>query len=1207
MSIKNILGTFVFTFFCFSLSAQNLKFTHLTVKDGLSNNTITCFLQDSKGFMWIGTTDGLNKYNGYSFEIYRHQVKDKFSLQSNYIYDLYEDKNQDIWVATNGGGLYRYDNKYNRFLKEEAISSASVKQIIEDTDGKLWIAAGNTLFQRNATSQKFTPFYLFSKDNINAFLQIDRDWLAIATSESGLLLLNTKTKQVKQFTHQDSDRNTICNNTIRSIYKDIEGKIWIGTANGLDRFDVNNNRFEHFTISEDTSKSLLISSLLFIKGNGQDIWIGTENGGLSKYNLQSKQFVHYLHDNANVESINDNSIYSIYIDRQKRLWAGTFSSGINIADPNSEKFRKPNIVLKNQTVNAIFKDSKNRLWVGTEEGLAVKKDNNTSYYTHNPADKNALPSNPVLEVFEDNRGQIWVGTWTGGLSIFDEGKNQFRNFTIDPSDPTKLPNANILDITQHAQNQQVLVASFGGFHIISPDTLTSITTYTHNPSEASSISSNQCRLIYEDKSHKIWIGTNQGLNQFDIDTKKFIRYLNNKEDSNSISHNSIRSIFQDSRGNLWVGTVDGLNKMLKDGKFTSFTTLDGLPSNTINAILEDEKGNLWLSTNNGISCFNPDKKTFRNYDEGDGLQSNQFKSDSYFQSRDGEMFFGGVSGLNAFYPREVRDNPNIPSLFLTDFKLFNQSIKIGDYDSLLKQHISGTKEITLNHTQSIFSIDFVALNLTQSYKNQYAYRLEGLEETWNYVGTQRIATYTSLDAGTYTFRVKASNNDGKWNEAGISLQINILPPWWATWWFRLSSISLLLISAYSFYKVRTNFLKKQNLKLERQVIERTQQVVERTQEIEKKSKEVELANYQIKIKNEELLVSEEELRQNMEELETNQELLKSQKEQLEYAFQELHKQNTKVNDSIRYAQRIQNAILPHEDILASAFAEHFVIFKPKDVVSGDFYWYFEIQNRAANRLESKNLELGMNTITNEQLPITNDELPMTNNQLAISNEQLPINTEKQNKEQPNYSTIQLSNYSKKKFLAVVDCTGHGVPGAFMSMIGNTLLREIIESKKIYQPAQILNELNKSIINSLNSKGKSFQDGMDIVLCCFENTPNGQVKLTYAGAKRTLYYFDTELHEIKGDHTSIGHKADSQYTQSEQILQSNTTLFLTTDGWIDSINPERKRFGSQRFKEMLLKAANLPLYAQKEVFTTILEEYEQGTEQRDDVLMVGVRV
>jgi serine phosphatase RsbU (regulator of sigma subunit) len=350
-----------------------------------------------------------------------------------------------------------------------------------------------------------------------------------------------------------------------------------------------------------------------------------------------------------------------------------------------------------------------------------------------------------------------------------------------------------------------------------------------------------------------------------------------------------------------------------------------------------------------------------------------------------------------------------------------------------------------------------------------------------------------------------------------------------------------LSSGITFYLVRINAVKRQNQILEQKVVNRTHELEKKSQEIAKKSKDLELANHEIKAKNEALQTSEEELRQNMEELAMNQEILKAQKGQLENAFLQLRQQNTKVNDSIRYAKRIQNAVLPHENILDIAFNEHFVILKPKDVVSGDFYWYLEVEN--------------------------------------------------------------------KKFLAIVDCTGHGVPGAFMSMIGNTLLYEIINAKHILEPHHILEQLNWGILHSLNKKDAQMQDGMDIALCCIENQANGMVKVQFSGAKRSLYYFsNNELIQVQADRKSIGQSySEETYTLHEINLQVGDTLYMTTDGWIDVINPERKRFGSQKFREMLLQGTSLPLKAQKELFSHIIDEYEQGAEQRDDVLLVGVKI
>ncbi len=346
---------------------------------------------------------------------------------------------------------------------------------------------------------------------------------------------------------------------------------------------------------------------------------------------------------------------------------------------------------------------------------------------------------------------------------------------------------------------------------------------------------------------------------------------------------------------------------------------------------------------------------------------------------------------------------------------------------------------------------------------------------------------------------------------------------------------------------------------------------------EQKNNELSFANHQIKAKNEELQSSEEELRQNMEELEANQEFIEMQKQELETAFKVLKNSNLRINDSIRYAKRIQNAILPHEQVLQDAFKEYFVIYKPKDVISGDFYWYFEVNLKSKN-LESHGEPHGINTITNDELLMTNEK-QLT----AIQN--------------------------TKKFLAVAYCTGHGVPGAMMSMIGSTLLKEIIETKRIYEPSEILNELNVRLVQALGSTQEKLEDGMDIALCCIEDTPSGAISIKFSGAKRPLYYFDKQIHKIQGDKIAIGrqHTLPFSYQQHQILLPSNTIIYLLSDGWIDSMNTQRFRYGSLRLQSFLAKLGYLPLYSQKELLLNDLETYTQGSEQRDDILFVGVRL
>ncbi len=470
---------------------------------------------------------------------------------------------------------------------------------------------------------------------------------------------------------------------------------------------------------------------------------------------------------------------------------------------------------------------------------------------------------------------------------------------------------------------------------------------------------------------------------------------------------------------------------------------------------------------------------------------------------------------------------------MADLKLFNKSVAVGEHDSLLSRPIAHTQAITLTHEQSVFSLGFVALNLTQPEKNQYAYRLEGFDKDWNHVGNKREATYTNLDPGIYTFRVKASNNDGVWNEEGASIAITILPPWWETWWFRLLAILATVGGAAAFY-----FRRMQVVEAQKRVLE--QRVLERTKEIAQKSQELELAHHEVKAKNEELQASEEELRQNMEELEANQEFIQQQKQSLEAAYQLLSAQNAKVSDSIRYAQRIQQTILPSPELLADAFAEHFVIFKPKDVVSGDFYWFAEVDGT--------------------------------------------------------------------QFLAVVDCTGHGVPGAFMSMIGSSLLQEITGTRRLSEPAEILRVLHQEVLHALYKKDGEMRDGMDIGLCAIRRIDSG-AWVGFSGAKRPLHYFSGgQLHEVRADRMAIGQAEDfGAFSTHELLLAPGDTLYLTTDGWTDAINPGREKFGLARFRQMLAEGAYLPLATQQAVFSQALEDHESGAPQRDDVLLVGVRV
>jgi serine phosphatase RsbU (regulator of sigma subunit) len=541
-----------------------------------------------------------------------------------------------------------------------------------------------------------------------------------------------------------------------------------------------------------------------------------------------------------------------------------------------------------------------------------------------------------------------------------------------------------------------------------------------------------------------------------------------------------------------------------------------------------------------LSKFNPDKKVFTLYTAADGLQGNEFSQNSNAKLKNGEMVFGGLNGINIFHPDSLKSNPFIPPVVFTDFQIFNKSVGIGDKGSPLKEHIAFTNELTLSYRKSVFSFEFAALNYLTSENNQFAYKLEGFEKNWNFVGNERKATYTNIDPGDYIFKVKASNNDGVWNEEGIAVKITITPPFWKTWWFKTLIAVVVIGGAVSYYKIRMSVVKAQKAELEKQVKERTAEVVQQKEELQAQAENLQVANHELHEKQEEILQQTEEILQ-------QRELLEAQRDSLEIT-------NNKVMSSINYAKTIQKAILPADSKIKKFVQEHFVIYRPKDIVSGDFYWFTNIPK---------------------------EEL----------------------------ADQQRADIS---FFATIDCTGHGVPGAFMSIIGNTLLNEIVNIKGIHDPAQILEALDKGVRKLVDKSDGVNTAGMDVCLISVEKIANDQVKILFAGAKRPLHYIKngTEIIEtLEGDRRSIGSesKVEKPFTTKEIIAACGVTLYLSSDGYSDQNNPAREKMGSVRFKALLKEAFNNPLALQKAFLEKALDDHQKDAEQRDDIALFGVKI
>jgi ligand-binding sensor domain-containing protein/signal transduction histidine kinase len=823
---------------------QNLRFERLGSAQGLSQSNVTCILQDSRGFMWFGTRDGLNKYDGYRFTVYKSDPKNKSGLSNNSVVAIVEDADGNIWIATWGGGISKLNwntGKFTHYRNDPkdptTISSDFVRDqcMIKDHKGNLWIGTSEGLNQFDPKTNKFTR-YLHDKDNsaslgsndVTALLQ-DKDLNIWAGCENGgLSLLNKDGKTFTRFLHDQKNPFSLANDNVKTLFQDSKGRFWVGTHDGgLELFDRGRRTFRHFPYDPANPAGISHNAILSIhEGPSGDIWIGTENGGLNILDPLKETFTHYKQDEIDPTSINNNSIYSIYRDHHNNMWVGTYSGGVNLVSQNANKFASyrrsaSGFSLNNNTVMAVYEDASNNLWIGTDGGGVNVLDRETgkfSYLIHDKKNKNSICGNYVLAVAGDSRKNIWIGTWGDGLSVYDPKTKNFRNFRHNPADKGSISGNNCWTIREDSRGDIWVGTKGAGLNLYHPETQT-FTHYVadiHNPN---SINNNWINDVFEDSKGRFWIGTDGGgLNLLDRNTGVFTHFIHS-ETANSISHDIVNCIFEDSHGDLWIGTDVGLNKMDKNtGKFTAYLTSEGLPNNTIQSILEDGHGNLWVSTNKGLSRFTPSNGTFKNFTTADGLQSDEFKKAGY-KSRNGLMYFGGINGFNEFVPDSIRDNAFEPPLIITGFQIFNKEVAISDENgsSPLRKNITDTKEITLSYDNSVISFEFASLNYTIAEKKRYAYMLEGFDSKWNEIGTQRTATYTNLDPGNYVFKVKGLNNDGTWSESMASFSLIITPPFWQTWPFRILVVLVVAGSAIGFHRLRMRAVNAQKKKLEAQV------------------------------------------------------------------------------------------------------------------------------------------------------------------------------------------------------------------------------------------------------------------------------------------------------------------------------------------------------------------------------------------------------
>lgn len=819
-----------------------VRFDHLTVEDGLSQSSVRAIVQDAQGFLWFGTEEGLNRYDGFGFEIFKHDPQNPNSLQSNVITSLYVDRAGDLWIGTSRG-LDRYRINENAFdhyplveIGQDGLWGSTIEAVLQDENDHLWVAtqAGglNRLNPANGEILHFIPVEndpksLFSRD-IYDLVPDGTGGLWLAT-DGGLSHYDPTSGYFTHYLYNRFNPFSLSDNRCRSLFVDHEGYLWVGTdRGGLNRLISASGRFERYQNDPEDAATLVSNQVFDILQDSIGIlWVATREG-ISLLRPGSSQFSHLRKDRNDPASLNNNVVTALFQDRGGVMWVGTFGGGVNRYAAYANKFQRyiqrPGDLssLSDSTVFAISQTPDGTLWIGTLSGglnRLERESGRMRYYYHLTTQPQSIASNDIRALFTDHKGTLWIGTANAGVDQFDPLTSTFLHFQIDPQNPNLSAQYAITTFFEDSQ-QQLWVGTRGyGFHRFQPESRS----FAHYNLPSENNSAQLVRAIREDEDGNFWIATYEGVFVFDPRREQFLQhYRAEGSQSNSLSSNTILSIYVQDQDTVWFGTWSGgLNRLdRRTGIFTVFTEKDGLANDTVYAILPDSDGNLWLSTNRGLSRFEPASGRFRNFDVSDGLTSNEFNAGAAYVSPQGEFFLGSVNGLISFFPSQVQDNPIPPPVIIRSFSLYNQ---------IERKNLPDGDSILLSYRDTFIGFEFAALDFTAPHKNQFAYKLEGFDSDWNYLGNRNFVTFTNLRGGDYTLRVKAANNDGVWNEEGIAIHLRVTPPFYTRGWFILLSGAGVLGLVYSGYRLRLHRVESQKRALEQLVLERTHEIERRRQ------------------------------------------------------------------------------------------------------------------------------------------------------------------------------------------------------------------------------------------------------------------------------------------------------------------------------------------------------------------------------------------
>jgi PAS domain S-box-containing protein len=800
------------------VDGTDVRFTRLSTTNGLSQRRVSEIVQDDQGFMWFGTQYGLNRYDGHNFKVFVPDPRNPNSLSSVFITALFKDRDGALWV-----GCDRFLNKFEPATGTFArYPVPDVNHVSQDTAGTLWLATKGGLYSLDPATGRILQYShdpndpsSLSSNNVKSSGEDKEGRFWVANSE-GLDEFDRKMGRVTLHVPLPEPSREM------SFYEDRFGVFWIlhASGNGLAVFDRKTNTLTHYSFREqEPASNALTGVMAMLEDQNGALWLATQGAGLLKFDRNQRRFIGYRNDPADPESLAHDRVISLFADREGSIWAGLDGTGPTRFATRPPSFKKtPHDFgipkYKNEGyVQAIYEDRQGILWMGTSEGLN-RIDRAGGRYTSHRIPRPGVVINAIT-IREDRSGSLWVGTYDQGLLRFESRTGQFKTYRHNPADPYSLSNDTVPRLLVD-HDGTLWAATWDGLNRFDASS-GRFKTYGLDPQGRNSL----YLELAEDREGKLWLGTHSsGLHRFDPATGQFTIYEHDTNRQGTLSDNRVNSVFFDHTGGMWVGTQNGLDKFEpQTGTFTIYGERDGMAGTVVSCILEDGRGRLWMSTNEGVSSFDPLTNRFNNYTSADGLPGADLTGwGACFKRADGEMFFGGFSGATAFYPDKVTDNLYVPPVVLTDFRLSGAPVEVGA-GSPLEKSITYTNALTLSHKQNMFSLEFSALSYFNSATNRYRYKLDGLDHQWHEVGSnQRLVTYTTLPAGTYTFRVQGATSRGAWSEPGAELRLEILPPWWRTWWFRALCTAAFLGLLWVLYQSRIQRVRRQEKKL-RAVIE----------------------------------------------------------------------------------------------------------------------------------------------------------------------------------------------------------------------------------------------------------------------------------------------------------------------------------------------------------------------------------------------------